>query len=308
MKLAVPDLISNSYFPAVAAVELGLFQREGLDVTVELIAPADAAYKVLRDGGVDFVAAEAHAALAVFPQWRGVKLLCALSQGMYWLLVMRSDLAGRRGDLSVVRGRRIAAAPWVELGLKRLLREAGIDVVRDQVQIAPLQETLERNSNTGVLAAQALMDGRIDGFWANGMGAELAVRCGAGQVVLDVRRGDGPPAAFGYTLPTFAAADRLVARRPDIIGAARRAIGATLEALKTDFSLATEVGKRLFPAEESSLIAELVQRDLPYYDTSLSPKTIASLNQFAREMKILDGDPTYGAVVAAAGSAATTLG
>ncbi len=25
MKLAVPDLISNSYFPAVAAVELGLF-------------------------------------------------------------------------------------------------------------------------------------------------------------------------------------------------------------------------------------------------------------------------------------------
>jgi NitT/TauT family transport system substrate-binding protein len=25
MKLAVPDLISNSYFPAVAAVELGFF-------------------------------------------------------------------------------------------------------------------------------------------------------------------------------------------------------------------------------------------------------------------------------------------
>jgi hypothetical protein len=29
MKLAVPDLISNSYFPAAAAVELGLFEREG---------------------------------------------------------------------------------------------------------------------------------------------------------------------------------------------------------------------------------------------------------------------------------------
>ena len=32
MKLAVPDLISNSYFPAVAAVDLGFFKAEGLDV------------------------------------------------------------------------------------------------------------------------------------------------------------------------------------------------------------------------------------------------------------------------------------
>ena len=35
MKLAVPDLISNSYFPAVAAVELGLFAKQGLDVSLE---------------------------------------------------------------------------------------------------------------------------------------------------------------------------------------------------------------------------------------------------------------------------------
>lgn len=69
---------------------------------------------------------------------------------MYWFLVMRPDLAGRCGDLGVVRGRRIAAAPWVALGLKRVLREAGIDVVRDRVQITPLQEALERRSNTGV--------------------------------------------------------------------------------------------------------------------------------------------------------------
>ena len=31
MKLAVPDIISNSYFPAAAAVELGFFAREGLE-------------------------------------------------------------------------------------------------------------------------------------------------------------------------------------------------------------------------------------------------------------------------------------
>ena len=28
MKLAVPDMISNSYFPAIAAAELGFFREE----------------------------------------------------------------------------------------------------------------------------------------------------------------------------------------------------------------------------------------------------------------------------------------
>ena len=39
MKIAVPDLISNSYFPAVAAVELGCFARYGVEASIELIFP-----------------------------------------------------------------------------------------------------------------------------------------------------------------------------------------------------------------------------------------------------------------------------
>ena len=298
MKLAVPDLITNSYFPAVAAAELGYFRREGLDIEVELIAPAGRTYEALRDGAVDFVAAEAHAGLAAFPGWRGMKLLCALSQGMYWFLVIRADIAGARGDLDVVRGRRIAAAPWVELGLRRLLAEAGIDPERDGVRIAPLEGSLGPKVNIGVTVAQALADGVIDGFWANGMGAELAVRRGAGKVVLDVRRGDGPPAAFGYTLPTLAAADRLIETEPEAAAAAVRAIAATLNALKDDASLATEAARRIFPPEEQSLIAELVRRDLPYYDPSLSVATIDSLNQFARDVGVLEGYPRYEDVAA----------
>ena len=96
MKLAVPDLISNSYFPAVAAVELGFFKEEGLDVTLELVLPVDRAYRELRDGAIDFVGGSAHSALAAFPEWEGAKLLCAQAQGMYWFLVMRADLDARR--------------------------------------------------------------------------------------------------------------------------------------------------------------------------------------------------------------------
>src|SRR6266446_3885602 len=176
MKLAVPDIISNSYFPAVAAIELGFFGAEGLDVSLELIFPVDKAYAALRDGAVDFVAGSAHSALAAFPEWHGAKLLCAQAQGMYWFLVMRADLGTARGDVGAVRGRRIGAAPWVEMGLRRLLIEAGIDLERDGVTIAPVPGASGSTVNFGLTAAQALEDGKIDGFWANGMGTEVAAR------------------------------------------------------------------------------------------------------------------------------------
>ena len=110
MKLAVPDMISNSYFPAEAAVELGFFKAEGLDVALELIFPVDKAYAALRDGAVDFVGGSAHSALAAFPGFRGVKLICAQAQGMYWFLVMHADLQGANAATSPP-SRAAASAP-----------------------------------------------------------------------------------------------------------------------------------------------------------------------------------------------------
>src|SRR5215467_5660729 len=156
MKLAVPDMISNSYFPALAAVELGFFKEAGLDVSLELIFPVDKAYEALREGRVDFVGGSAHSALAAFPQWQGVKLLCAQAQGMYWFLVLHKDFGAKRGDVAAIKGRRIGAAPWVEMGLRRLLVEAGIDLERDQVRIAPVPGMQGAGVNFGVTAARAM--------------------------------------------------------------------------------------------------------------------------------------------------------
>ena len=298
MKLAVPDLISNSYFPATAAVELGFFRREGLDVSLEMIFPVDKAYMAMRDGAVDFVGGSAHSALSAFPEWNGAKLLCAQAQGMYWFLVMRADFGARRGDVSVVRGRSIGAAPWVEMGLRRLLIEAGIDLQKDNVKIAPVPGAAGAGVNFGVTAAKALEERKIDGFWANGMGAEVAVRRGVGTVVLDVRRGDGPKPCFNYTMASIATTDRLIENAPDVAAAAVRAVVKTQAALKQDVSLATQVGRKLFPPSEAELIAELIRRDLPFYDASISPAFVAGMNQFARDVGILTGDASYEQAVA----------
>ena len=299
MKLAIPDLISNSYLPAVAAAELGFFAAEGLDVTHELIFPVDASYRALRDGEVDFVGGSAHSVLAAFPDWRGAKLICALSQGMYWFLVLRADLGAARGDVGAVKGLRIGAAPWVELGLRRLLVEAGLDLGRDRITIAPVPGTGARDASFGVAAAKALEDGLIDGFWANGMGAKVAVRRGVGAVVLDVRRGDGPAAAFHYTCPVLVTTDRLIERAPEDAARAVRGVVRTLRALRDDANRAAEVGRRLFPPAEAGMIAQVVARDLPFYDASLSEACIRGVNRFARDMGLLAADAAYDDVVAA---------
>ncbi|MFI4960143.1 MAG: ABC transporter substrate-binding protein, partial [Hyphomicrobiales bacterium] len=265
MKLAVPDMISNSYFPAEAAVELGFFWEQGLDVTLEMIFPVDKAYRALRDGAVDFVGGSAHSALAAFPQWDGAKLICAQAQGMYWFLVMHTDFAARRGDVGVVKGRSIGAAPWVEMGLRRLLIAAGIDLQRDGVKIAPVPGAAGASVNFGLTAAKALEERKIDGFWANGMGAEVAVRRGIGTVVLDVRRGDGPKGCFDYTMASIATTQRLIDKSPEVAAAVVRAIVKTQNALKLNVARAAEVGRKLFPPAEAELIVELISRDLPYY-------------------------------------------
>jgi NitT/TauT family transport system substrate-binding protein len=298
MKLAVPDMISNSYFPAIAAIELGFFKQEGINVDLEMIFPVDKAYMALRDGKIDFVGGSAHSALAAFPEWHGVKLICAQAQGMYWFLVMRKDLAVARGDIGAVKGRSIGAAPWVEMGLRRLLIEAGIDPERDGVKIAPVPGAQGSGVNFGLTAAQALADGKIDGFWANGMGTEVAVKNGVGTVVLDIRRGDGPPACFNYTMASIATTNQLIEQSPETAAAAVRAIVATQRALQQDPALATQAAQRLFPPSEVALIRELIERDLPYYKASISSEFVAGMNRFTRDVGIANGHAPYDRVVA----------
>lgn len=299
MRIAVPDLISNSYFPLIAAVELGFFKDEGLDAEkVELFFPVPKLMEALRDGMFDLVAGAAHAVLTAFPGWEGARLLAALAQRMYWLLVLRADLKAKRGDLGAVKGLRIGAAPGVDLGLKRLLIEAGIDLERDRVQIGPIPGVTGSGVSFGLSAAKALEEGKLDGFWANAMGAEIAVRRGIGTMVLDVRRGDGPPGALYYTFPALVTTERKIETEPGVVAGAIRALLKAQKALKADPARVTEVGRKVFPPTEAEIIRELIERDLPYYDPIISEEVVTKMNRFAQDVGLLEKPVPYDEVVA----------
>jgi NitT/TauT family transport system substrate-binding protein len=297
VKIATPDLVTNSYFPALAAEELGLYRDEGIDAHVELLPSLDAV-NALRDGTVDFVAGGAHTTLLAFPNWKGAKLVVALSQGTPWLLVLRADLSARRGDVSAVKGLRIGAAPGPDRAFLRLLQESGVDPARDGITIAPVPGGTDPGASFGVTAADALERGSVDGFWANALGSETAVRRGIGKIVVDVRRGDGPPGAGQYTLAALSTTEALIARQPDRVAAAVRAIVRAQDILRKDPGRATEIGRRRFPPAASEIIASVVARDLPFYDPAIGEPAVSVMNGFARSLGLLTAPVSYEDTVA----------
>jgi ABC-type nitrate/sulfonate/bicarbonate transport system substrate-binding protein len=297
LRIAAVDLVSNTCFPALAADELGFFKAEGLDARIELVAMLSAT-KALREGSADaMIAGSVHDVLTEFPRWEGAKLVVALSQGTPWLLVVRADLPAKRGDFNAVKGLRLTAAEGPDLALKQMLIGAQIDPDKD-LQIIELPGAKARDVSFGVFAARALEAGRIDGFWANAMGAETAVSRGVGKILVDVRRGDDPAEVRRFTFAGMATTDTSIEREPDAIAAAVRAIVKAQRALRADPKLAAEVGRRKFPADAAALIETIVERDAPFYDPVISEEAVAGLNRFAQSVGHLPGPVPYEQVVA----------
>ena len=297
LRIAAVDLISNTCFPALAADELGFFKAEGLDARIDLV-PMLGATRALRAGDAEaMIAGSVHDVLTEFPDWRGVKIVVALSQGTPWLLVVRADLKCKRGDIHALKGLKLTAAEGPDLALKQMLSGAGIDPSKD-LQIVDLAGAKARDVSFGVFAARALEAGEIDGFWANAMGAETAVSRGAGKVLIDVRRGDDPAEVRRFTFAGMVTTDEFIERKTESIAAAVRAIVKAQKALRADPKLAVEVGRRKFPANAAVLIARVVERDAPFYDPVISEKAVRSLNRFAQTIGHLSGPVPYEQVVA----------
>jgi NitT/TauT family transport system substrate-binding protein len=298
LRIAAVDLVSNTCFPALAADELGFFKQEGLDARIELAAMLGAT-KALRAGSADaMIAGSVHDVLTEFSDWNGVKIAVALAQGTPWLLTVRADLAAKRGDLNAVRGLRITAAEGPDLALKQMLLGAGIDPARD-LQIIELPGAKSRDVSFGVFAARALEAGQVDGFWANAMGGETAVSRGVGKILIDVRRGDDPAEVRYFTFAGMATTDSFIEREPEAVAAAVRAIVKAQKALRADPSLARRVGKGKFPDDAAAkLIANVVARDVEFYNPVISEEAVAKMNRFAQTVGHLSRPVSYDQVVA----------
>ena len=195
-------------------------------------------------------------------------------------------------------GRRIGAAPAPGRVLKHLLQQAGIDSEKERIEIVPIPGTSGPGVSTGVTAARALADGQLDGFWANALGAQVAVHLGVGDVIVDSRRGEGPPGAGNYTFAALATTESKIESDPRAVEAVIRAVVRAQGVLREEPSRAVDIGSHLFPGLEGELIGQVIQRDAEFYDASISEDAVAQLSRFAHAVGLLPKPAAYTQVVA----------
>ena len=70
------------------------------------------------------------------------------------------------------------------------------------------------------------------------------------------------------------------------------------KALKANPSISTEIGQRLFPADEAQLIAGLIERDAPFYDAEISQDAVDGLMKFAKGYGLIKDAVPYQDLVA----------
>jgi NitT/TauT family transport system substrate-binding protein len=297
MRISVPDFVSSSVFPLIVAQELGIFREEGEEVEI-LHTYGLGAAEALRDGSADFTVGPAHVPLIMFPNWIGVKLLATVSRGTPWMLVMRSTLGAGRGDLNAVKGRRIAAGRGPDLVLKHMLREAAIDIEKDGVEIGAAAGTTEARVSFGVASAKSLAEGSVDGIWANVLGCEIAVQLGTGSLVVDPRRGDGPPGAGNYSFCALSTVESKIETEPERIAAVIRALVRAESLIRHQPARAAEVARKLFPPLEAEAMGRILARDGEFYRPSISMEAIERMNLFASAIGLLSSPLQYEQVVA----------
>ena len=214
LRLMVADVDSPSYFVATAAIELGFFKEEGIDIEFELVYGARSGPERLRDGTLHFFGGPAYAATRAFPAWKGARLLCALAQYSYWFMAVRADLGVKRGDMNAIKGLRISSSTaFPDLALKHMLAQAGIDLERDKVEIVPSLTTGKNELWRGRDGVDAIKRG-ADAYWGNGMRAAIGEKLGVAKIHLDLRRGDGPPGARLYNFAALTTTDQLINEQP----------------------------------------------------------------------------------------------
>src|SRR2546425_4956052 len=102
MRLTVADAISPSYFVAIAAVQLGFFQQEGVDMEFVFAPPNPS--QALKDGAIDFFGGSPYTGLPTFPGWRGGVPLGDFSHFKLWVPAGPLGPKSSKGDGSAVEG------------------------------------------------------------------------------------------------------------------------------------------------------------------------------------------------------------
>jgi NitT/TauT family transport system substrate-binding protein len=207
-----------SLAPVYVASDRGIFEKHGLDFTLNEIESGKLGVAALLSGDAQFVDLGIDDVVNLRKEGRDIRLFYNLERPLTMDFVMRKQVADSKGvSLTSPLDERFRALKGLKIGTTR--PGAPTDLYpryfMKQVGLAPDRDaTFVPIGNASALLA-ALKSGRIDGFMLSPPAPYLAEKQGFGQVVIKAK--ESLPVFKEYDFTSIAVRDSYAAKNPDAV-------------------------------------------------------------------------------------------
>jgi NitT/TauT family transport system substrate-binding protein len=294
---SVPGSILS--LPEYVAHDKGFYKAHGLDVTLLPITSGPASTQALLTGAAQISFNNPDAVLQANDKGQSLKIvggeiksaITTILARKAWPLPHAGSYPAVMADLKGAKIGVTVRGSSQEIWLRRMLTDGGLNPDKDVTFVA-----------VGIVATAlpALQSGQIDVWSGFEPGTTIALsQLKIANVVVDMRKGDGPKELVNYSSEAFVATDKYIKENGDALKRFMAAIADT-EAWMVDASNRTEleglVAKNV--KIDAALIPQLLDDNLGTFGVAVPRENIENAITINKQAHMITGSPTYDSVVA----------
>lgn len=271
-----------AFFPAWFAKDAGFFEREGLNVEILFFSSGSEMTSAMLSRSVAFSTTSADRPMLLKDKGQQTLNLIALTIRSPFSVLLPPTASLPYADVAALKGRKIGITQRgssTDTAIRALLRPAGIDPDRDVTLLAL------GSAENGVAA---LKTGQIEALIVSEPGTSIAIHQEkVAKMHLDMRKGEGPPAASRATFFTLQATDDFVRANTELTRKVMRAVCLATKAAKADVPAAVRVAQKYYPKMDPALLSVILANEAPTFGTEITAEMIAGVAESALAVKAI---------------------
>jgi len=281
-----------AFFPAWFAKDAGFFEREGLNVEILFFSSGNEMTSAMLSRSVSFSTTSADRPMLLRDKGQQTLNLIALTVRSPFSLLVPPTASLAYADIAALKGKKIGITQRgssTDTAIRVLLRPAGIDPDRDVTLLAL------GSAENGVAA---LKTGQIEALIVTEPGTSIATHQEkVAKLHLDLRKGEGPPAASRATFFTLQATEDFVRANTELTRKVMRAVCLATKAAKADVPAAAKVAQKYYPKMDPALLSVILANEAPTFGSEITADMISGVSESALAAKVIQKAYTLDNVV-----------
>lgn len=278
----IASFASFVFLPVWVAKEGGYFEREGVNPELLFFTSGTEMTAAMLSKSVDFASTMADRPMLLLDRGQQTRILIALTTVAPYSLVVPVNSKIKHGDLAALKGKKIAITQKgsaTDVAVQAILRPAGIDIDKDVTLVA--LGTLENG-------IAAMKSGQVDAVILTEPATTVAVdKEKVGEILIDLRKGEGPSAASRSTFASLQATDDYINANPEVVKHVISAICKATKDLHDDPRKFLPVAKKYFPNTDQAVLERALLNEAASYGTQVTSEMIKSVSDVNLSLSVI---------------------